>query len=115
MDEKTQNPNESKGWKALRQAGSNFCTNFTEGTSRIADDILDKTTRDKLKKVRDTSWTFLKGLMSGIQKDLKAVRVIDLMGETSYEIGRISAIGKNYALKIWDRAMEKLDEDKTKG
>lgn len=118
MDEENSQNQPPKGWQAVQSTGSNFCKNFTEGTSRIADDILDKNISDKkekLKKVRETSWVFVKGLLLGLQNDLKKIGVGELMGDMSYEAGRLSAISKNRVAQMWGQAMDKLDEDKIKG
>jgi len=59
------------GIRALRETCDDFGKNFSHGTSAIADAILDRSVvekKEKLSKVGEVSWTFMKGLVSGLQE-----------------------------------------------
>jgi len=111
-------PHVSKGARgigALRKTCAGFGKNFSQGTSEIADVILDKSVaekKEKFSKIKAVSWTFMKGLISGLKQDLKEVKARDLMADTSYELGKFSAAVQSVGGKLWNQITEKLDEDK---
>ena len=104
-----------QGIAALRKTCAGFGKNFSQGTSAIADAILDKSVvekKEKFAKVRTVSVTFMKGLFSGLKQDLKEVKFIDVVADSSYGVGKFSAAVQSVSEKLWSRIAEKLDEDK---
>jgi len=104
-----------RGIAALRKTCAGFRKNFSEGTSAIADAILDRSVsekKEKLANVRTVSWNFMKGLVSGLKQDLKEVKFIDVAADTSYEVGKFSAAVQSVSEKLWSKIADKLDEDK---
>ncbi len=104
-----------RGVRALRKTCAGFGKNFSKGTSDIADAILDKSVaekKEKFAKVRTVSVGFMKGLLSGLKEDLRQVTFVDVVSDTSFEIGRFSAAVQNAGGKLWSQIADKLDEDK---
>lgn len=108
---------ESKGLRVLGKTCSNFAKNFTQGTSQIADAILDERVpekKEKIRKVKDASRVLFKNLFSDLKQDLSKLSILDVMADSCYEIGKLSAASLKAGEVLWEGIAQKLDEDKTR-